>query len=307
MDDASVVNYEYGKGKDIVYDFEEIEFMIRDKISCLPLIDPEKLHFMNYQFELHEESASLITDVRRNIEQKLLPEKKRIELQNLINTIPNDDILHYLGSLDQIFTYLRHSERKTMSNLTIKTFIEHHLQSKMRHCEKLLRYSSFSTIELLHIIDFYQLLEETAFDKILRDHIEQDSRGILYIVDDEHNDLINRFIDMTSGNINIASSLKSLDSWINMLKRLLLRVSMNINLSFDAPLQHYATRCDFWTVDITVTDIKSFKICDDILLQHAFIILKGLEDTKIDPQSERRSNRINRGSRSERSLPTQSL
>ncbi|CAF2148673.1 unnamed protein product [Rotaria magnacalcarata] len=76
MSDTSVVNYEYGKGTDIIYDFQEIEFMIRDEISCLPMIDTDRIHYMNYQFELNEENASLITDVRRNSEQKLLSEKK---------------------------------------------------------------------------------------------------------------------------------------------------------------------------------------------------------------------------------------
>ncbi|CAF2067824.1 unnamed protein product [Rotaria magnacalcarata] len=81
MSDTSVVNYEYGKGTDIIYDFQEIEFMIRDEISCLPMIDTDRIHYMNYQFELYEENASLITDIRRNSEQKLLSEKKRTELR----------------------------------------------------------------------------------------------------------------------------------------------------------------------------------------------------------------------------------
>ncbi|CAF4818125.1 unnamed protein product, partial [Rotaria sp. Silwood2] len=38
IDDGSIINYDYGKGKDIIYDYEEIEFMLRDKICCLPLI-----------------------------------------------------------------------------------------------------------------------------------------------------------------------------------------------------------------------------------------------------------------------------
>ncbi|CAF5059656.1 unnamed protein product [Rotaria magnacalcarata] len=72
-----------------------------------------------------------------------------------------------------------------------------------------------------------------------------------------------------------------------MLKRLLLRVSSNINLNFDVPLQQFAAHSDFWTVDITANNIQSFKIADDILLRHVFIILKGLEEKKCDSQGER--------------------
>ncbi|CAF1662632.1 unnamed protein product [Rotaria sp. Silwood1] len=307
MNDASVVNYEYGKGKDIIYDFEEIEFMVREKISCLPLIDTDKIHYMSYQFELYEENASLISDIRRNSEQKLLPEKKRSELQKLIDSISNDDILHYIGSLDQIFTYLRHCEHKSMHSLTVKTFIEQHIRSKMGLCDKLCQDSNSSTIELRYIVDFYQLLEEIAFEKILRNHIEQDSRGPLLISVDDETYLIDQFIQATSGNITIAPCLKNLDCWINTLKRLLLRVSMNTNLSFDVPLQQFTARSDFWTVDVTANDIQSFKIANDILLRHAFIILKSLEERKRDSQGERRSHPTNQGPNTGNSIAAQQI
>ncbi|CAF5159860.1 unnamed protein product [Rotaria magnacalcarata] len=181
MNDTSVVSYEYGKGTDIIYDFQEIEFMIRDEISCLPMIDTDRIHYMNYQFELYEENASLITDVRRNSEQKLLSEKKRTELQKSIDTIPNDDMLQYLSSLDPIFTYLRHCEHSSMQNFTIKTFIEQHIRSEMGLGDKLLQDANWSSIELTHVVDIYQLLEEIAFEKVLRNHIEKDSRGPLLL------------------------------------------------------------------------------------------------------------------------------
>ncbi|CAF3661661.1 unnamed protein product [Rotaria socialis] len=293
MNDTSVVNYEYGKGTDIIYDFQEIEFMIRDEISCLPMIGTDRIHYMNYQFELYEENASLITDARRNSEQKLLSEKKRTELRKSIDTIPNDDMLQYLSSLDPIFTYLRHCEHSSMQNFTIKTFIEQHIRSKMGLGDKLLQDANWSSIELTHVVDIYQLLEEIAFEKVLRNHIEKDSRGPLLLAVSNETYLIDQFIQTTSGNVEIAPCLKNLDSWINMLKRLLLRVSSNINLSFDVPLQQFAARSDFWTVDITANNIQSFKIADDILLRHVFIILKGLEEKKRDSQGERELHTTN--------------
>ncbi|CAF1321963.1 unnamed protein product [Rotaria sordida] len=304
IDDGSIINYIYGNGKDIIYDYEEIEFMLRDKISCLPLIDTERLHFLNYQFELYDENTSLITDVRRRIEQELLVNKKRTELQNLIKSISNDDILHYLGSLDYIFTYLRHFEYKNASILTIKNFVEQYIHSKICLSDNLLRDSMLSTIELKYIIDLYELIEEIIFEKILRNNIKQDLPETLLFSDDKQNHLIGQFIEMTSGTITIAPRLKKLDCWINMLKRLIVRVSMNTNLSFDVPLQQYVTRCDIWTVDVTTDDIKSFKISDDILLRHTFIILKGLEATQNDPQVKTQQNDVNRQANIERPILT---
>ncbi|CAF4939605.1 unnamed protein product, partial [Rotaria socialis] len=68
-------------------------------ISCLPLIDTEKLRFLNYQFELYSENTSLINDVRKRIRQESLTQNEKIKLKNLINSMQNDDVLHYLGSL----------------------------------------------------------------------------------------------------------------------------------------------------------------------------------------------------------------
>lgn len=278
IDDASIINYDYGKGKDIIYDYEEIEFTLRDKVCSLPLIDTGRLQFLNYQFEFYDPNTSVITDVRRCIEQKLLNNNtERIKLQDLIKSFANDDILHCLGSLDYIFTYLRHFEYKNMSILTLKQFVEKHIHSKLCLSDNLLRDHMLSKIELQYVIDLYELIEEIVFEKILRNNIKQELPETLLFSDTKQNDLINQFIDMTSGKITISSRLKNLSCWINMLKRLIVRVSMNTNLSFDIPLHQYATRCDIWTVDVTTDDIESFKISDDILLRHAFIILKGLE------------------------------
>ncbi|CAF1519831.1 unnamed protein product [Adineta ricciae] len=299
MDDASVVNHEYGMSKEIIYDFEEIEFMIREKVSCLPLIDTGRINMFNYQFELSEENASLINDIRRISEQKALPEKKRDELQKSIDSTQNGDILHCIGLLDQIFTYLRHCERQSVENLTIKTFIEQHIGSKTAFNDELFQDSQFLNTQLTYVVDLYQLFEEIGFDKILRNHIEKDLRGPLLISIDDETCLIDQFIQMTSGNIKIAAGLKTLDCWINMLKRLLLRVSMNTNLKFDVPLQNFACRSDFWTVDVTKNDIQSFKITDDIQLRHALIILKCLEQRKSNPQGKKPScstnQRLNTG------------
>ncbi|CAF3944692.1 unnamed protein product, partial [Rotaria sordida] len=100
VDDSLVLNYQYGKSKDIIYDYEEIEMTLRNMISSLALIDTDKLRFLNYQFELYGENTSLINDVRARIKQQQLPNDERTKLHRLLVGMNNDDILNYLGSLD---------------------------------------------------------------------------------------------------------------------------------------------------------------------------------------------------------------
>ncbi|CAF2058761.1 unnamed protein product, partial [Rotaria magnacalcarata] len=67
-----MINYEYSKSRDIIYDYDEIELVLQNKISNLPMIDTEKLQYLNYQFELYVENSSLITDVRARVKQEPL-------------------------------------------------------------------------------------------------------------------------------------------------------------------------------------------------------------------------------------------
>ncbi|CAF5199653.1 unnamed protein product, partial [Rotaria magnacalcarata] len=128
VDDSLVINYQYGKGRDIIYDYEEIEMTLRNMISSLVLINTEKLHFLNYQFELYGENTSLINDVRARIKQQQMRNDERIKLQRLLLAMSNDDILNYLGSVDYVFTYLRNSAPENASETTtIQTFVENHI------------------------------------------------------------------------------------------------------------------------------------------------------------------------------------
>ncbi|CAF3576528.1 unnamed protein product [Rotaria sp. Silwood1] len=290
VDNALTINYHYGNGKDIIYDNEEIEFMLRDQICCLPLIDTERLHYLNYQFELYDRNTSLIADARQHVEQNLLPARQRDELTSLINDISNDDIFNYLGLLDYTFTYLHHFEHKHVEMLTIGKFIEKHIHFKMGINNNLIRDSILMTIYIEHIVDLYQLIEEVAFEKILRHNIEQHSSEMLVGPMNEQNNVIDQFIDMTSGKLTISSRLKDLCCWIRMLKRLLVRISMNINFILDDPLQIYVSRVDLWTVDVTTIDTDSFHIPDHIQLKHAFIILKRLETRRKYTEFRQHSN-----------------
>ncbi|UJR16715.1 hypothetical protein I4U23_003615, partial [Adineta vaga] len=276
VDDSLILNYQYGKSKDIIYDYEEIETTLRNMISPLVLIDTDKLRFLNYQFELYGENTSLINDVRARIKQQQLPNDERIKLQRLLSTMNNDDILNYLGSLDYVFTYLRNSISENATETTsIQLFVEHHIHSYTCLNENILRRPPFSAIQLRYIIDLYEMIEETAFDQVLRAYIKKELVEETF-TDEERHRVLTGFSRMTFEKDNIADPLKSIDNWISMLKRLMIRV-LNANVSLETPLQYYLERTDLWSDRISVTDLDTFTVDDDILLQHTYVILRGLE------------------------------
>jgi hypothetical protein len=85
---------------------------------------------------------------------------------------------------------------------------------------------------------------------------------------------------MTFKKETISFPLQNIHAWIGILKRLMVRVLSNVNVSLDVPMQIYLERTDLWTGNITETDIQTFEVNDEILLQHTYVILKGLENER---------------------------
>lgn len=275
--DGFTINYKYGMGKDIIYDYEEIELTLCNIISRLPLINTEKMNYFNYQFELYGENSSLINDVRNRVTQELLSEDERTKLRGYITEMSNEGILHYLGSLDYVFTYLSTITDDLEKNpLTIQSFVQTYISPNANLNENVRQRQPFSIISLKHINNLYELLEEIAFDQVLRLYVKQELCEETFDEQDRIH-IIEEFIDSTSNNKRIAKSLQYLNCWIAILKRIMVRVLSNVSVHLDVPLNLYLTRHDLWTSDITTNDIESIKINDEILLKHTYVILKGLE------------------------------
>jgi hypothetical protein len=268
-----MIDYTYGMSRDIIYDYEEIEWTLRNEIGCLPLIDIKNMRYFNYQFELYDENVSLINDIRVRFEQRLFDEHERTEINQFIDSLDNDAILQLSGSLEYILTYLRTvNNQNIVENSTIETFIKETMHSKISKDNQI-----FSTIHLKYIIDFYELIEESIFDKILRDNIRNEFREQSFPID-QRTSIINQFIHMILHDQTLADCLKDLNCWISMFKRLLMRLlSSRMNINFESPLHDYVRRSDMWKGNITEENVRSIEIKSNIRLKHAFIILKGLE------------------------------
>ena len=280
LNDGLTINYQYGKGKDMIYDYEEIEITLRNLISGLQLIDTEKMRFLNYQFELYSENTSLINDVRSRVKQEPLKDNERSKLKNLLAGMQNDELLHYLGSLDYVFTYLRNIDDEANNpSLTIQAFVEKYIRSNASLNDHVVQRPPFATIHLRYIISLYELIEESAFDQVLRHYVKQGLAEESFSA--EQQELrISEFSKNSYRNPRTSAPLQTIDPWIGILKRLMVRVLSNVNVSLDVPIQMYLERTDLWTGDITENDLQSFEIPGEILLQHTYVILKGLENER---------------------------
>ena len=275
--DGFTINYEYGMGKDIIYDYEEMELTLCNIISRLPLISTDELNYFNYQFEFYGQNTSLISNVRARVKQELLTDDERTKLQGYISDMSNEGILHYLGSLDYVFTYLSTtSEDFGLDPPNIQVFVQTYISSTANLNENVLRRQPFSTISLKYIINLYELLEERAFDQVLRPYVKQELCEETFPAN-ERIRLIEEFLESTLNNKQIALCFQNLNCWIAIFKRIMVRVLSNTSVHLDVPLNLYLGRQDLWTGDILITDIRSITVNDDILLQHTFVILKGLE------------------------------
>ncbi|CAF1647216.1 unnamed protein product [Rotaria magnacalcarata] len=100
---------------------------------------------------------------------------------------------------------------------------------------------------------------------------------------------------MTFSKQGIATSLRNIDSWISILKRVMIRVLSNVNVDTKVPLQYYLERKDLWTGNVTDADIITFDLDDTILLHHTFVILTSLEKkpspTDIDGEQEQNNQK----------------
>ncbi|CAF4469311.1 unnamed protein product, partial [Rotaria sp. Silwood2] len=179
----------------------------------------------------------------------------------------------------------------------IQIFLKEIIPSKTLIDNKIFESKPFSSIYLEYIIDFNKLIEECIFDKILCDNIRNDLCEKSFSIDQQIS-IVDQFIDMIlHNNNNIADCFKNLISWINMFKRLLVRLlSLNMNINFDSSLDDYVKRTDIWKGNVTKNDIQTIEINKSICLKHAYIIMNGLKkkqnELMIDENQRSRINNI---------------
>mgnify|MGYP006983380357 FL=1 len=256
----------------------------------MPKIDIENMRYFNYRGELYDENKSLINDIRQRFSQKLLDDRKRNEIKELISKLDNNSMLEMSNSLEYILTYLRTINNKNIVEIsTIETFTAVHMQSRAYLSKEFNQKQILSSLSLEYIIDLHELTEEYVFDAILRQSIPNELSEKSCPIG-QQTSIRKQFDEMISNDKN----LHDLNIWIGMFKRLLVRLLLSkVNINFDSSLHQYVKRNDMWKGNITVDNLRSIEIKENIQLKHAYIILKGLE-SKIDGKINFINNEVER-------------
>ncbi|CAF1265175.1 unnamed protein product [Didymodactylos carnosus] len=274
-EDAVVPNYEYGKSKDILYDFEEIEIMLKNKVGEICELDLDTMTYFNYQFELYNQEASLINNIRRRIKQVKLSNDDKRNYSIILSEMENDELCNYLGSLDYVFTYL--AKIVTENGLkTIQKFVQQTIPYSSTLDSNVIREKSFCNVQLKYIISLYELIEQIVFDKVIKNHLAQILSKETF-TDEERVFVVKQFLQATIQNERVPEAIQDPDIWIIVLKRLIVRVTAT-NAHLDVPLQLYIQRTDFWNEDISESDLETININEKVELKHSYVILLSLED-----------------------------
>ena len=279
------INPEYGMSQEIIYYYDEIEWILRSKIADLPRIDVQNMSYFNYQFELYDENVSVINYIRERFEQKLLNDAERSKVKKFVEDLDEASILQLSDSLKYIFAYLRTVTKESIRKdddanaskiLTISAFCDHYrLRISTKFQDKPL-----ASIQLNYIVDLYEIIEEKVFDKILYRSVKDEFHQKISN-NDEMRSFIGQFINMITDNNQIADCLKDLTCWISMFKCLLTRLQpLKAQIDFDLPLADYVKRLDMWKGNIKKEDLQTIQIKGDVRLKHAFGILERLQTRK---------------------------
>ena len=282
VDKVLMINYEYGMSEEIIYNFDEIELTLRNEISSLPRIDVEHISYFDYQFELYDENVSLINQIRERFPQKLFDnDRKRTEIERSLKNLDNDSIVQLSGSLEYILSYLctvtneNIIKKNSSETLPIQTFINNYLQSKLCISDIFQR-EPFASVDLEHIIDLYEMVEELIFDKIFYESILNESSK-QPLNKNEIDVLVKQFIEMIVKSTKMSDCLKDVSCWINMFKRLLARLRpLKNKIDSDLPLGDYVKRSDMWKGNVTRENLQTIEMGANVRLKHAFDILQGL-------------------------------
>ncbi len=180
-------------------------------------------------------------------------------------------MIYFIGSLDHIFTYLCNVDMNE-TNRTLQTFVEENIKHHACLIDQIYRRQPFSSISLVHIIASYELMEEIAFDKVLRTYIRTELQDAEWT-----NDMtFDQFLAQTYDKGDMPEILKSPTVWIGMLKRWLIRV-LSANVDLTIAKQFYLERIDLWSNDITEEHLQSIEVEEKFLLRHTYLILYELE------------------------------
>ncbi|CAF1077639.1 unnamed protein product [Rotaria sordida] len=113
----------------------------------------------------------------------------------------------------------------------------------------------------------------------MKNYIKQELDEVSF-TQEEIQQVIEQFSKETYLNEKMSQTMRDINIWITVLKRLIIRILIPI-VDLTIPIEMYLQRSDLWNDNINENDLDNMKIGSNIMLKHAYVIFKGLNE-KVD-------------------------
>ena len=273
-------NWEYGKGTDIIYDFEKLQNSILNDVYKKKFINPTKIHYIQYQFELlmiKGDEADAVLEIRRTIKQEPMELKKIKEIENFFDQLAFEQKLKSKEVFKEIYTsmncllYFLKSSREEG-----KTMIYEYWEN-LKNNKKISKYLTESTnslgkLQLCYVIECFCIIELFYFPHFCKEILKEEFKK------NTQKDIIDTIISAI-----VKDKVKRYPSFEDMKKsvlRFIIRCSV-ADLDVNQPISYYIKREDFWDSGIDDEKIDNFnKMLEDnkIAIFSSYCLHQALHD-----------------------------
>ena len=265
-----VNNWEYGKGAELVFNFEQLQDLIHSAFARGKFLTADHLKLVRYQFEMlcvGSDNSDLISRIRSVLRQEALPaeESKRV-LRSIASTDETKEeqameLLELYEGLERLMCFLKYSH--VSADTSIRSFAAQH--SSLELHSKLTQSTTLSHLPLSRIVALYELLETQLFPTIQT------------FVRNEYKVKAQDTSQLVKG-LKWAE-LPALETVRVAVLRLAARLLVSDDLESSQPLALYVRRPDFWDQRSTETQIEAVAMqLKDIPLAHTMQVYQTLEN-----------------------------
>ena len=106
---CSICRLEYGRGKEIFYDYDRVQMNVEDRLAVTKMLDTQKLETMQYQYELlnsRSKYSGIIEQIRSTIRQESMSEEEFSSIERTIKSISSQTRTSELSVLNELYSWL---------------------------------------------------------------------------------------------------------------------------------------------------------------------------------------------------------
>ncbi|CAG9322655.1 unnamed protein product [Blepharisma stoltei] len=257
INSSSINNPQYGKGRELIYDFEKLQSYLANSLLTKKYLDKSKLGLIQYQFELlniQDENSGLISEIHNLICQQPFSKETEIKVKLFFKELKEKEERGYqiivkeiYSSLDYILCYLKNS--KENPEKSISDFCQRLNQAKISEFIK--GRHALAEISLFNIVALYEHIEFCYFpymkDLIRAEFQKSANKDVI-----KHQ--LHGLIEECDG-LRLPTRLQAQNALMRFIMRCL-TAELNPNL----PIQMYIQKSDFWDKSVSYEQIQLFEM-----------------------------------------------